>query len=146
MSAPRTDIIISAVWTPSGGSAITITGVQEASIQNGGTRITWSGDGVATVQAQAMEDLEAMADISALGAFQFRVAGFRPGTTGSLVLTYAERAKGRGAVSGANKTATLSDAMVVAVEPPLPHRGTSITRVQFGAVNATGDDPVTWQA
>jgi hypothetical protein len=142
MSAPKSHIIKSAVWTPTGGTAVTITGLQDANVEPGGTRHTWSGDGAATVQAQSMEDIEAMATVTSTDLALALNVGLKIGTAGSLAIVYAQRGP-RGAASSGDITRTLGDAIVERVREGAPHRGQSTLEITWGAVAHTGD-PVTY--
>ena len=142
MTAPKSHIIKSAVFTPTTGTAVTFTGLQGADITVSGQRHTWSGDGAATVQAQSMEDIEAQATVTTTDLSFAGDAALKIGTAGSLAIVFSPRGP-RGAASGGDVTRTMGDAIVESVAPSGPHRGESTLTVTFSGVSASAsNDPV----
>jgi hypothetical protein len=143
MAAPLSQIIKSCTFTPSGGSAVAITGVQDVSIAERGSVHKWSGDGAATVQAQSLEDIEAQITVTTTDVSWAKNTGLKPGTAGALVVVWAGRGP-RGGASGADVTATATYCLVESREPTAPHRGASALAITFSAVHPDGGDVIAY--
>lgn len=144
MPAPDQYIVKTVVFTPEGGAAQPIAGLVNCSIADSGSRLTWSGDGVATVQAQTMEDIESAISVNAQDPSLLNNANLAIGKVGSLVVTMQKRAQGRGAASGSDVIATMAAAMIENRSNGIPHRGESTVDFNFTGVNADGNDAISW--
>ena len=146
VTAPKAQQIKTVVWTPASGSALTIPGVQDVQGPGrSGSRLAWSGNGVATEQAQSMEDISGRCTVTTTDLSLQSHASLAIGTAGSLAVTNQQRAA-RGAVGGADQTATMPESMVESVEPGPPHRGLSTLTITFTGVKEDGTEPVTYGA
>lgn len=124
----------SAVFTS--GSAITFTGITNASIDRGGSLAKFSGDGdrFNTTVINDMNDPKVTVKSADLGA----VSSCVPGMMGTLVLILMDAKNIAGGVGSGEITATLSNAVVSNSQATQGHKAFGDGTVDFNAYSADG--------
>lgn len=141
MAASATYVIKSAVFTPSGGGAVTLDGLESVSYRKGGQVVTHKTDAAVAVTAHFFDSIEGQVTVKTKNASWLANSGLQPGQVGSLVITYQKRQKGTGAVAGQDKTVTAAQAMIGEVEAELPEVDRSDLSIPFHCSDDSGVTP-----
>lgn len=120
MADADTYMMKSVVFTPAGGSAQTIDGVDDVQVEDGGQVVAHGAGNNFTVLAHFMDDADATITVRSRNQSLLADADLLKGTVGSLVITYQKRKAGKGGVSGQDRTITAAQAMVGPVNGGLP--------------------------
>lgn len=138
MAASDTYYLKTAVFTPSGGSAKTIDGLEEITFRQGGQVVAHGTDGSITIMAHFLDNVEGQVTCRSRNAGLAVAAELQPGVVGSLVLTMQKRKGGTGPVSAADKVITAATSMIGQTNGTLPHVDRSTFEVEFHCADASG--------
>lgn len=141
MAATDTYLIKTAVFTPSGGSAINLTSLEEVTFRHNGNVVAHRTDATVAISAHFIDDLDGEVGVTLRNFSHAANANLTPGIVGALVITYQKRAKGKGATSGADRTITAAQAMVGAIDGSLPQSDRSTLTIPFHCSDDSGANP-----
>jgi len=138
MAAGDTYLLKTVVFTPSGGSAITIDGIEDVQVRNGAQVVAHGADALFTVLAHFVDQGEGEITVRTRNQSHLINANMQPGAVGALVLTYQKRKAGKGAVSGQDRTITAAGAMVGETGFNVPHSDRGECTIPFHCSDAAG--------
>lgn len=138
MSSADTSILKSLIFTPTGGSALTIDGLEDTSVRNGAQVVAHGADAKFAVLAHFVDSGEGEVSVRTRNQSLLAHASLQPGTVGVLVFTYQKRAAGKGGVSGQDRTITAVQAMVGETGANMPHSDRGECTIPFHCSDPDG--------
>jgi hypothetical protein len=141
MASSATYQIKSVAFTPDGGSAQVIDGIEEVSISQNGQVVAHGTDGAITIMSHFVDNIEGQVMIRTRNAVHFVDADFQIGLHGSLVITMQKRKDGKGAVAGQDKVITAAEATVTRSNATIPHADRSNLELEFAVADADVSAP-----
>ncbi len=138
MASGDTYILKSVVFTPSGGSALTIDGLEDTQVRNGAQVVAHGADAKFAILAHFVDAGEGEVTLRVRNQSQLAHASLQPGIVGSLVFTYQKRAAGKGGVSGQDRTITAAQAMVGETGGNMPHSDRGEVTIPFHCSDPAG--------
>jgi hypothetical protein len=147
MSTPDVFVVKTAVFTKTGGTPLTITGLTDVSTPENGNVTILESDANSSPTGVYVDGIGSAPTLSTVDILQATHADLAVGTAGALVITYQRRAQGKGApATTPNRVCTYAAVVVTSRDPKANTTGKGDASVSFQAYAATaGDDKVcTW--
>lgn len=122
-------------WTPTGGAAVPLEGVQSLSFGEGGEVTDLMSDASELVQEQPLHSIKGSIEIGLLNQAHMSI------DLGAGALTFElERVKsGRGAVAGGDKTVTFGNCVLTNKRAPADSQPGGVTTLSITAADDDGD-------